>query len=132
MEKTSIQPEPIDFHGLSYSPALLLDGRLSASITDNPAFADGCADGFDGYLDTVADFGERLRPRSEVRQFVGECVFDKDQPSRFDSRSRFSWRVGYVLGWLSGLAWMQYQEAKEGLHVLMELVEALERHMGGE
>ena len=108
------------------SPALLLDGRFSAAITDDQAFADGCRNGFDGFYDALCcEAPEEYQPVSEVRRFLVETVTDSG-PVWLGKRASFLWNVGYGLGWLSALARSYYQEAMEGLELLRLLVEASE------
>jgi hypothetical protein len=127
------QKQPVTFLtseeviGLPYTPALLLEGRFDASITDDPAFSDGCGTGFNGYYDVLSDGLEGYCPVSEMRRFMVELVTTPGGgPVWLDQRSGFRWQVGYGLGWLSALARSQYQEATKGLKLLMQLVERSE------
>jgi hypothetical protein len=97
-----------------YSPALLLDGRFDASITDTFAFAEGCASGFEGYCDAVAVSGEGCQSWLEVCRFVVEVVTD--------AGSDFCGDVGYCLGWLSALALENCPLALRGSGLLTMLV----------
>lgn len=106
-----------DLNGLPYSPALLLDARLNASITDSPEFRASCEWGFNSCLEDIQD-GEFGWMKNGVRAFVRREMLEVDP---FFRQPPLVVRVGVVLGWLSGLALVQYQEAKAGLKELMAL-----------
>ncbi len=103
-------------HSLPYSPAMLLDARLSASITDDPEFRDHCRIGFGCVSGLIAE-GE-VYTVGELLDFVRVNVLGEDGFPRF-----FSHRIGFVLGGLSALALSQYREARAGLSELMRLLE---------
>lgn len=122
MEQLAIHPEPIDFHGLSYSPALLLDARLGAAITDDPEFRPACKWSFDELLWEMRDGELASCMERGVREFVRGEMLGVDP---IEGQAPLVMRVGVVLGSLSALALVQYEEAKEGLQELMRLLERL-------
>ncbi len=68
-----------NFKGLSYSPALLLDAHLSASITDHPHFPYACQLGFESYYEAIQKHkGKSLYSRSQVVDFVWDNLFDEN------------------------------------------------------
>lgn len=113
---------PFDLISLPYSPALLLDGRLSASITYDPDFHNSCEWGFDCYLGEIEcdERGLCTTTSDEARAFVRTEVL---YVHPVVGQVPLVCRVGVVLGWLSALAFTQYQEAMEGLRLLTELME---------
>src|SRR5579885_2153137 len=94
---------------LPYSPALLLDSRFDASITDDEEFRKACQCGFDGYFDVLSGSDasgvftvvEHDYSWSEVVCFLVEDVMAADEAM---SRISRAWRAGFGLGWLSALA----------------------------
>jgi hypothetical protein len=114
-----------DLISLPYTPALLLDARLNASITDDPNFRDACEWGFNLYLEEIEYCDRGLCTTSdEAKAFVRRDMLAAPHP--LTGPVPLTGRVGVVLGWLSGLALVQYQEAKEGLKELMALMARLE------
>lgn len=111
-----------DFKSLSYSPALLLDARLSAFITDHPHFPYACQFGFESCYEVIRGHtAKRSSPysRAKVIDFVWDHLFDENGKV---VASYLSYSVGYVLGGLSAIALGQYQDAQEGLKELTKLV----------
>jgi hypothetical protein len=105
---TQISPlAAADVRGLPYSPALLLDSKLDASITDHPQFGEGCGCGFRSYFgfqvwdesrdEWVEAEVNTLYPWDVVVRFLTGNVLDEEG-------GRHPWRIGYVLGWLSAFA----------------------------
>ncbi len=121
MGQTPIQSEPIDFIGLPYSPALMLDARLSAVITDDPEFRPACEWGFTVFFEEVENEEFEACTMEAVKAAIRENMRDDIDP--FFGGVPLVNRVGVSLGWLSALALAQYQEAKEGLQELMALLE---------
>src|SRR5437660_9466493 len=112
MERILIQSEPIDFNGLSYSPALLLDARLSAAITDDADFRSACEWGFWSFWEGVDCDDDGLCTVKEARAATRENMRDDVHPF-FGPPPPLVSRVGVSLGWLSALALAQCEEAKE-------------------
>lgn len=118
----------VDYAEMPYSPALLLDSKFDASLTDDPEFRIGCKWGFDAYF----EFMYRLDKASGKSVFVAE-VYTWHEVVRFilnnvmdergvaDDRYR-GWRAGFLLGWLSALALTDRVLAVNGLAVVERLV----------
>ena len=114
VQQVSSSVNPADFRDVLYSPALLLDARLGASITDDPGFHSACEWGFNSCVGDMEDDGLSSVIQYGIRLFVRREVLDAGVP--------LVDRVGVALGWLSALALAQYHEAQEGLRELMELL----------
>src|SRR5579885_711042 len=112
MEKTVTQVKPTGFSGLPYSPVLLLDARFDASITDCSWFRDACSDGFEHYFEEVYEADEsgdvvvdRVYTWREVEREIVEHVTRRyDAAERFYGVPCLPFRAGFMLGWLSALA----------------------------
>ena len=112
----------VDFANVPYHPAFLLPARFHASLVSHPEYTSACRGGFDGYLSE----GDGLDnpTREGVMAFVAEelvCV-------AFDERFKpeLAYRAGFVLGWLSALALMDWALALAGLELLHVLVDRLQ------
>ncbi len=117
-----------DFRDVPYSPALLLESRFDASITDDDEFAKGCAWGFDAYFEEMFQWNEtrtelvfvqKAYTWAEVVSWLIEGVLTGDEPASLTSRA---WRAGFLLGWLSALALTRRPMALLGLEVLHALI----------
>src|SRR6266704_6973752 len=108
---TKVSPLTVaDCVDLPYSPALLLDSKFDASITDDSEFCEGCETGFDAYFESMYQWNEARTDTvfvqqwfslGEVLAFVAENVFAEDEHDRL---LPLGWRAGFLLGWLSALA----------------------------
>ena len=134
---------PSDFVDLPYSPALLLDARFGAELTDHQDFAAACGEGFDGYFSEMYHWNEdrsgtvfvdHFFTWDEVREMVvqevaaycaaycNESVFEQ-----LYGPVSLAWRAGFVLGWLSALALSDRALALRGLALLEEGIQACPR-----
>ena len=108
------------FGEVPYTPAVLLDARFSAALTDDPAFHEACAEGFEMYF---------LEAEREAQPYhwakIVEVVFAAAAP--WDMRGvpalPVTWSVGFVLGWLSAHALVDRPVALMALEVLHALIE---------
>lgn len=124
-----------DFVDLLYSPALLLESRFDASITDDPEFRASCEWGFNAYFELMWEpnalgddfvFVTKLYTSAEVVASVVRDVWPEKKAMWLVPS--LPWRAGYALGWLSALSLIQLREAGEGLAVLTVLVSQIEGH----
>ena len=108
------------FVEVPYTPAVLLNARFSAVITDDSAFREACAEGFEMYFFEL----ERDMPSYEWTDMV-ERVFAAAAP--WDMRGvpalPVTWSAGFVLGWLSAHALVDHLVALMALEVLHALIE---------
>src|SRR5581483_3273368 len=109
------------------SPALLLDGRLGAAITDDPGFREWCEEGFRvacWAMEELASLGHLPYSRDAIVDFVRGNVFDLDDEGG-GFMPRLAEHIGFALGGLSAIALVQLEGAKEGVQELMRLLERL-------
>ena len=127
--------------GLLYSPALLFDAGLDASITDHPDFSDACRDGFrdfvwDMYEDGKEGNGVFVSRSYTYPEIEREIVLGVAR--RYDAGEQFfeqkcgyfpslSLRTGFMLGWLSALALIDRPLALRGVRLLGLLAPSCQR-----
>jgi hypothetical protein len=112
-----------DYAEMPYSPALLLDSKIDASITDDLKFRKGCEDGFEMYfgyrvLDEAGSClveGQESYSWDVVVAFLTNNVLDEEGGCR-------PWRIGCLLGWLSAYALFERAMARRALVVLEALL----------
>jgi len=127
--RTQVSPLTVaDCVDMPYSPALLLDSKFDASITDDPEFRAACETGFDAYFESMYQWNEartdtvfvgRRFSRGGVLAFVAENVFAEDE---HDGLLLVGWRGGFLLGWLSALALTDRVTATQALAVVEVLL----------
>jgi hypothetical protein len=105
---------------VSYSPVLLLDARLGASITDDPDFCDCCQLGFEVYFDFLPSDGIVA---DVMMGFVVNNLVDSG-----DGVMPLPSAAGLVLGWLSALALTDRSLASQGLDLLITLANVVVSH----
>ncbi len=124
---------PVDFVDVAYHAGFLLPVSFDRSLTDVPAYSEGCEYGFEDYFEVmytggrVASDGVTLIdytfiPRYYTRQEVAAFVLKALTEDASKERSSFAWYVGFVLGWLSALALTDDDLSRFGLQVLTHLV----------
>jgi hypothetical protein len=115
---TKVSPLTVaDFAEMPYSPALLLESRFDASVTDGPEFRAACESGFGAYFDGLIELDEELyvtfveKPHTwaDVVALVDETLGATDlQDWR---RVSLAWGAGFGLGWLSAHALVKREDA---------------------
>jgi hypothetical protein len=117
-----------DFNGLPYSPALLLDSKFDAAITDAVAFHEACQGGFEAYFDAMYDWDvEQGRAVFVAERYTWEEVIERVvdnalSEDEFHCLLPCAERVGFTLGWLSALAFTEPAMAGQALVVLEALL----------
>ena len=112
-----------DYAEMPYTPAVLLDSKIDASITDDPEFRQGCEDGFGfyfGYRECDESGSWFVQGRESyswevVVAFLTNNLLDEEDGCR-------PWRVGHLLGWLSAFALFDRPMAGRALTVLEALL----------
>jgi len=100
-------------------------------IADDPLYALGRPCGFDGYMEMAFEQGSDNElvyvpldcTRKDILVFVRSCLYIVDP--RYAMVLSLAWRVGYVVGWLSGLRLHQPDDVQRGLMMLALLVTPL-------
>ncbi len=123
-----------DFVDMSYSPALLLDSKFDASITDAPEFREACRDGFTFYFEEMYEWDEQdnevfVECRytwAEVIESVVDNALSEGEPGRLLPCVE---RAGFALGWLSALALTDRSMARRALTVLEALLAPSEKQL---
>ncbi len=125
------------FVDLPYTPALLLDARFGAEITNDPEFARACADGYDCYFEELYDYAEdgigevfvdHVYTWAEIEEAIVDLVIRRyDLAEEFYGVASLARRAGLALGWLSGLALSDRGLALRGLSLLHTVVCACQR-----
>jgi hypothetical protein len=118
-----------DLAEMPYSPALLLESRFDASVTDNPEFRAACEIGFDAYFDGLIEldeeshvtFVEKPHTWAELVAFVDETAGVTGSQGRHGVS--FAWGSGFGLGWLSAHALVKREDAVMALGRLMARIE---------
>ena len=131
---------PSDFVDLPYSPALLLDARFGAELTDHQDFAAACRDGFTFYFEEMYhDGGEEMPDIFEDYFYSWDEVRGRVMMEMVDRSARaqafeqlygpvsLASLAGFMLGWLSALALSDRALALRGLALLEEGIQACSR-----
>ena len=116
-----------DFAEMPYSPALLLDSKFDATLTDDLAFRGACEFGFLNYFDQMYQddeqgeevFVERRYEWAEVVEIVVDEVLWEPSAGLVLSCAE---RAGTLLGWLSALALTERAMARRALTVAETLL----------
>jgi hypothetical protein len=125
-----------DCIGLLYSPAFLLDAGLDASITDGPDFSGACESGFEGFFEDTYEEDENgdevFMGCSFIWRDVERMIAENVARGYSDFGEHFgytslSWRAGFMLGWLSALAFVNCVLALQGVDLLALLVRSCQR-----
>ena len=118
-----------DFVDLPYSPALLLESRFDASVTDDPEFRAACESGFNAYFEHMYELDEEFHERFVEKRYtwVDLVTFVDETAGVSGSRERngvsFAWGAGFGLGWLSAHALVKREDAVLALGRLMARIE---------
>src|SRR6266567_9192245 len=132
---TKVSPLTVaDYVEMPYSPALLLDSKFDASITDDPEFREACKDGFTFYFEEMYEwdeeddevFVERCYTWVEVIESVVDNALSEGEPGRLLPCVE---RAGFALGWLSALALTDRSMARRALTVLEALLVPSEKRL---
>jgi hypothetical protein len=119
---------PSLFKDLPFNAALLLPVSLDVSLTAHPDFSEGCQCGDSSYFDEMYHVDPSTGDREvfidhfytwyEVEKQVREAtLFHAERYS-----SSLSWAVGFVLGWLSALAFTDRALALRGFDLMVSLM----------
>ena len=115
-----------EYAEMSYCPALSLDAKFDASVTDDPEFCKGCYWGYEAYFEGRCEWQEsgavvaKRQSLSEVLAFVAETAFPGHVPGVADPS--VAWCAGFGVGWLSALALTDRAMAVQALPVLEMLL----------
>ena len=104
------------FVDLPYAPALLLHAPFSAVITNDSAFENACAEGFEMYL-----FEARAYAWADLIEYVMAAAAPWDM--RGVPATPVVWSAGFMLGWLSAHALVDRPAALMALEVVYSLIE---------
>jgi len=126
---------PEEIVDLDFSPDLLIASSFDLSITSHEIFHQACEYGYVDHIDQMCDWNEsgtdytcvyQSYTSLEVYQYV--CSNFLAPTPGLSGAAVLSWRVGFVLGWLSALALTDLPLANNGLEVLTALVHCPHGH----
>jgi|SRR5450755_1788531 len=107
------------------SPVYLTLPVVIASLSGDRAYCSALPFGRFSYRDEIVadEQGPLVYLRSEVLDIVDSMVRLRD--TRLSAAVPLAWRVGFAVGWLSGLSVVQEDEAQAGMVLLAALVAPL-------
>ncbi|MGH2498311.1 MAG: hypothetical protein ACRDIV_26760 [Ktedonobacteraceae bacterium] len=136
---TKIAPLTLaEYAEMPYAPALLLDSKFDASITDDSEFHHACESGFRAYFDGMYEWNEE----GTDTVFVAKCYTWADVVALVDETAwstglhdwrsvSFAWGAGFGLGWLSVHALVHRDDAVMALGRLTARIEGcMEKRRG--
>jgi hypothetical protein len=126
--QTTASVTPLDFIDMPYSPALLLEGRFDASITDHVDFAVACREGFECCLEEIDDFcGLFASWDGMEREIVRTMTRCYDKTEQYWGVCSLPDRAGFMLGVLSAYAYVDRLLVLCGLGLLTKLVPSCQK-----
>jgi hypothetical protein len=126
MSSGLVQDGGARYADLPCAPALLLESKFDASITDAPEFRAACTWGYVAYcnerwhtVDGVSGYVEQRLSGVEVQGLLAD---EYERACEAMQSTSLACRAGFWLGWLSAYAQECWSEAVAALEVLTALV----------